>query len=132
MFSLSVRSHFMIAHSFQGEIFGPAQKLHGATYVVDIEFRRTALDRDNLVIDIDRASKTLDTVLAELNYNNLDEAKAFQGLNTTTEYLAYYIFGQLAQAIKQGRLGETAKGIESMRVSLSESHVASAAYEAPL
>lgn len=130
MYSLSVRSHFMIAHSFRGAIFGPAQGLHGATYVVDVEFRRRALDADGLVVDIGLASEVVQTLLAELNYKNLDEVEAFNGSNTTTEFLAGYLHGRLAEAVRAGRLGENAKGIEVLKVALHESHIASAAYEA--
>ena len=132
MYSVSVRDHFMIAHSFRGEVFGPAQKLHGATYVVDAEFRRTALDQDGIVVDIGRAIAVLHDVLAAMNYRNLDEEPAFAGRNTTTEVLARTIFDRLAEAIRRGELGPSAGAVERLRVTLSESHVASAAYEGPL
>lgn len=132
MFSVSVRDHFMIAHSFRGEVFGPAQNLHGATYVVDVEFRRRHLDEDGIVVDIGRAAQSLHVVLAELNYRNLDDEPAFAGKNTTTEYLASVIFERLAGEIEAGSLGQGAEGIESMRVTLHESHNAWAAYEAAL
>jgi 6-pyruvoyltetrahydropterin/6-carboxytetrahydropterin synthase len=129
MYTLCVRDHMMIAHSFSGAIFGPAQKLHGATYVIDVEFRRPALDADGLVVDIGRASDTLRALLAALNYSNLDEAPAFSGLNTTTEFLARVIFDRMVSAIHRGDLGAGARGIETVRVVLHESHVAWAAYE---
>jgi 6-pyruvoyltetrahydropterin/6-carboxytetrahydropterin synthase len=132
MYSLNVRDHFMIAHSFRGEIFGPAQRLHGATYVVDATFRRQELDPDGLVVDIGLASETLKAVLADLNYRNLDDEPAFQGENTTTEFLAREIFDRLARAVDEGRLGEGARGLSALRVTLSESHVAWARYEGTL
>lgn len=132
MFSITVRSHFMIAHSFRGEIFGPAQQLHGATYVVDVEFRRRELDQDHVVLDMGLAGQYLAAVLGELNYRNLDQEEQFKGVNTTTEYLARHIFERIAEGVRGGALGESARGIESLRVALHESHVASAAYEAPL
>ena len=132
MFTVSVREHFMIAHSFDGEVFGPAQKLHGATYVVDVEFRRAALDPDNIVVDIGRATDALRAELATLNFRNLDDEPAFNGQNTTTEYLAYVIFERLATRIRDGALGASARGIEALRVTLHESHVAWAAYEGTL
>jgi 6-pyruvoyl-tetrahydropterin synthase len=119
----------MIAHSFAGELFGPARRLHGATYVVDIEFRRGELDDDDLVIDIGLASEALKAVLTDLNYQNLDDISEFKGRNTTTEFLAQVIFERMEHRIRAGKLGPTALGIESMRVSLHESHVAWAAYE---
>lgn len=132
MYSITVRSHVMIAHSFRGETFGPAQKLHGATYVVDVEFRRPSLDHDNVVIDIGLSSQQLEAVLAELNYQNLDELEVFSGINTTTEYLARHIFDRMAAAISRGDLGDTARGVHTIRVTLHESHVASAGYEGTL
>jgi 6-pyruvoyltetrahydropterin/6-carboxytetrahydropterin synthase len=129
MYSLTVRDHFMIAHSFKGEIFGPAQKLHGATYVVDVEFRRPELDADGLVVDIGRASEVLRSLLAEMNYRNLDDEPAFRGHNTTTEFLARVLFDMIAAAVSRGELGPGAHGITAIRVSLHESHIASAAYE---
>jgi 6-pyruvoyl-tetrahydropterin synthase len=132
VFSVTVRDHFMIAHSLRGEVFGPAQGLHGATYVVDATFRRATLDEDGIVVDIGRASQALHVVLSELNYRNLDEEPAFAGKNTTTEYLAYVIFDRLAQEIEAGSLGPNANGLVSMKVTLNESHVASASYEATL
>jgi 6-pyruvoyltetrahydropterin/6-carboxytetrahydropterin synthase len=132
MYSVSVRGHIMIAHSFRGELFGPAQRLHGATYVVDVEFRRSALGPEGVVVDIGRASETLSQVLRELDFRNLDEDPAFAGKNTTTEFLAGVIFERMAAAIEQDRLGADGRSIASMRVTLHESHVAWAAYEAPL
>jgi 6-pyruvoyltetrahydropterin/6-carboxytetrahydropterin synthase len=129
MYSVSVRGHVMIAHSFRGEIFGPAQRLHGATYVVDAEFRRPDLTPEGLVIDIGRATQALHSVLGELNFRNLDEDPAFHGRNTTTEFLAKVVFDRLSLRAKQGELGAGAEGLLSLRVTLHESHVASAAYE---
>lgn len=132
MYSLAVRDHVMIAHSFRGAVFGPAQALHGATYVVDAEFRRERLDADGLVVDIGLASQLLREVLAALNYRNLDGEATFANVNTTTEYLAGYVHGRLADGIRAGKLGEGARTLRSLRVSLHESHVAWAAYDAPL
>lgn len=129
MYSLNVRDHFMIAHSFRGEVFGPAQKLHGATYVVDATFRRRELDPDGLVVDIGLAGETLKATLADLNYRNLDDEPAFSGQNTTTEFLAREIHRRLVQAIHAGRLGEHARGLDAVCVTLNESHVAWASYE---
>jgi 6-pyruvoyl-tetrahydropterin synthase len=132
MFSLCVRDHMMIAHSFRGEVFGPAQRLHGATYVVDVELRRPDLDADNLVVDIGLASQALRAVLAELDYRNLDEHPALRGLNTTTEFLARVVWEGMATRIASGELGPAARGVTEIKVILRESHVAWAAYEAPL
>jgi 6-pyruvoyl-tetrahydropterin synthase len=132
MFSVCVRDHFMIAHSFKGKVFGPAQKMHGATYVVDVEFRRDALDPDGIVVDIGLAGESLRRVLSELNFRNLDEEPAFRGKNTTTEFLAFAIFERIAAAIGAGKLGPNASGLTTLKVTLNESHVAWAAYEAPL
>ncbi len=132
MFSLTVREHIMIAHSFHGEIFGPAQKLHGATYLVDLEFRRADLDADGLVVDIGLASQALKDLLAPLNYRNLDELPEFAGQNTTTEFLAKAIFERMAQRIADGALGAGAHGLDGLKVTLWESHVAWAAYEGQL
>ena len=129
MYSLNVRDHFMIAHSFMGEAFGPAQKLHGATYVVDATFARPELDADGMVVDIGRAGDVLRTILAGLNYRNLDEEPAFAGRNTTTEFLAREIFERLVAAIRAGDLGEGAHGVTSIAVTLHESHVAWGRYE---
>jgi len=122
----------MIAHSFRGELFGPAQRLHGATYVVDVEFRRKSLDPNGVVVDIGRAGDALRAVLSELNYRNLDEDPAFSGENTTTEWLARLLFERVAARIARGELGSGSEGLESMRVTLHESHVAWASYDAPL
>jgi 6-pyruvoyltetrahydropterin/6-carboxytetrahydropterin synthase len=129
MYSVTVRDHFMIAHSFKGEAFGPAQRLHGATYVVDLELRRSDLDADGMVVDIGRAGEVLRAVLEGLNYRNLDEAPAFTGRNTTTEFLARVVFDRVVEAIERGELGPAARAVESMRVTLHESHVASASFE---
>jgi 6-pyruvoyltetrahydropterin/6-carboxytetrahydropterin synthase len=130
VYTVSVRDHFMIAHSFAGEIFGPAQRLHGATFVVDVEFRRRDLDTHGIVVDIGRAGEVLHATLADLNYRNLDDVAEFKGRNTTTEFLARIIFDRVAAAVGRGELGEAARGVESVRVTLHESHVASASYEA--
>jgi 6-pyruvoyl-tetrahydropterin synthase len=119
----------MIAHSFRGAVFGPAQRMHGATYVVDVEFRRRELDADGIVVDIGKAGETLKAVLGGLNFQNLDEVPAFTGRNTTTEFLARVIFDRMVEAIARGDLGPTAGDIESARVTLHESHVAWASYE---
>jgi 6-pyruvoyl-tetrahydropterin synthase len=132
MYSVSVRDHVMIAHSFRGDVFGPAQRLHGATYVVDAEFRRAQLDDDGLVVDIGLATEALRGVLAPLNYRNLDELPEFDGRNTTTEFLAHAVWARLVDAIHDGRLGPAAAGVAVLRVALHESHVAWAAYEAPV
>ncbi|WP_018866454.1 MULTISPECIES: 6-carboxytetrahydropterin synthase [unclassified Thioalkalivibrio] len=130
MYSLNVRDHFMIAHSFAGETFGPAQKLHGATYVVDVTFRRRALDADGLVVDIGRASEVVKALLADLNYQNLDEREEFRGQNTTTEFLAHALHQRVASAIHAGELGESARELDTVCVTLNESHIAWASYEA--
>ena len=132
MYTVCVRDHFMIAHSFRGESFGPAQRLHGATYVVDLELRRPDLDPDGMVVDIDKASACLREVLNEWNYRNLDDVAEFAGHNTTTEFLAQAIFNHIAVRIEDGQLGAHAAGLSAMRVTLRESHVAWAAYEGPL
>jgi 6-pyruvoyl-tetrahydropterin synthase len=132
MYSVNVRGHFMIAHSFQGQVFGPAQRMHGATYVVDLELRRAELDADGIVVDIGRATQALHAVLGELNFRNLDEESAFQGRNTSTEFLARVVFDRVAARIAAGELGSNADGLSQMKVSLHESHVAWAAYEGAL
>lgn len=129
MYTVCVRDHFMIAHSFQGEVFGPAQRLHGATYVVDLELRRPDLDSDGVVVDIGRLGENLRAVLAELNYRNLNEAREFVGRNTTTEFLAREIFDRIAARIEDGQLGPNVAGLSSMRVTLRESPTAWASYE---
>ncbi|MEM7250970.1 MAG: 6-carboxytetrahydropterin synthase [Pseudomonadota bacterium] len=132
MYSVNVRDHFMIAHSFQGAVFGPAQRMHGATYVVDWEIRREDLTADNIVVDIGAAGELLNRVLSSLNFQNLDEAPDFDGINTTTEFLARVIFDRLKRATFDGELGPTEPPFHSMRVVLHESHVAWAAYEGTL
>ena len=132
MFSVTVRDHVMIAHSFRGETFGPAQRLHGATYVVDATFRRAALDADNLVVDIGAAGKELRDVLAALNYRNLDDEATFAGMNTSTEALAQVVADRLAERVHAGALGEAARELDGLVVTLHESHVAWASYERPL
>jgi 6-pyruvoyl-tetrahydropterin synthase len=132
MYSVTVRDHIMIAHSLKGEVFGPAQRVHGATYVVDLELKRPALDPNGIVVDIGLASQALHDVLRGFNYQNLDEVPAFSGRNTTTEVLARAIFDGIASAIARGDLGADARAIESARVTLHESHVASASYEGGL
>jgi 6-pyruvoyltetrahydropterin/6-carboxytetrahydropterin synthase len=132
VYTVCVRDHIMIAHSLRGEVFGPAQRLHGATYVVDVEFRRRELDQDGIVVDIERASNLLREVLGAMNYRNLDESVDFAGRNTTTEWIARIIFDRLATGIAEGRLGPSALAISSLRVSLRESHVAWAAFEGPI
>jgi 6-pyruvoyltetrahydropterin/6-carboxytetrahydropterin synthase len=132
MYTVTVRDHFMIAHSFKGEVFGPAQRLHGATYVVDVDFRRAALGPDGIVVDIGRAIDALRRVLGEVNYQNLDELDAFAGRNSTTEVLAKHVFDRIAAAITSGDLGPGGESVESLRITLHESHVASASYEGSL
>jgi 6-pyruvoyltetrahydropterin/6-carboxytetrahydropterin synthase len=129
MYTVSVRDHFMIAHSFKGAVFGPAQALHGATYIVDAEFRRRELDVDGIVVDIGRATTVLHEILGGLNYRNLDDDAAFAGRNTTTEVLARTIFDHLVAALRRGELGAGAEAIETLKITLAESHVASAAFE---
>jgi 6-pyruvoyltetrahydropterin/6-carboxytetrahydropterin synthase len=132
MYTVCVRDHFMIAHSFSGAVFGPAQRMHGATYVVDVEFRRRDLDEDGIVVDIGRAGESLREVLAALSFRNLDEEAQFKGKNTTTEFLARVVFDRMAQKVRDGQLGPSASAIESIRVTLHESHVAWAAFEGEL
>jgi 6-pyruvoyl-tetrahydropterin synthase len=132
MYSVNVRDHFMVAHSFQGQVFGPAQRMHGATYVVDLELRRPELDGDGIVVDIGLATHVLKTVLGELNYRNLDEETAFEGRNTSTEFLARVIFDRVAARIAAGELGPSARGVSFLKVTLHESHVAWAAYQGVL
>jgi 6-pyruvoyl-tetrahydropterin synthase len=129
MFSVTVRDHMMIAHSFQGEVFGPAQRLHGATYVVDATFRRATLDDDGVVVDIGRASEALQAVLGELTYRNLDDEPDLKGTNTTTEVLAQVVADRLAERIAAGDLGASAADIDAIAVTLHESHIAWASYE---
>jgi 6-pyruvoyl-tetrahydropterin synthase len=132
VFSVTVRDHMMIAHSFRGEVFGPAQRLHGATYVVDATFRRATLDADNIVVDIGRAAGELRAVLAELSFRNLDDEAAFAGTNTSTEALARVVADRLADRVHAGALGEAAREIVGLVVTLHESHVAWATYERSL
>lgn len=132
MYNLTVRDHFMIAHSFHGATFGPAQRLHGATYIVDVTFRRPELDEEDLVIDIGLASKALGETLQDLNFCNLDEVPEFVGRNTTTEFMARVVFDRLATAIRDGKLGTAAEGLTGMTVTLHESHVAWASFEGEL
>ncbi len=132
MFSVTVRDHMMIAHSFRGEVFGPAQRLHGATFVVDATFRRAELDADNIVVDIGRAAQQLAGVLGEFNYRNLDDEPAFAGINTSTEALAKVIADRLAERVRAGALGEGARGLTGLTVTLHESHIAWASFERDL
>jgi 6-pyruvoyl-tetrahydropterin synthase len=132
MFTVGIRDHVMIAHSFVGEIFGPAQRLHGATYVVDVELRRPSLDPSGVVVDIGRASAELHATLEALNFRNLDELPELRGKNTTTEFLARHIWQRMAESAKAGALGPGSTEITVIKVTLHESHVAFAAYEAEL
>jgi 6-pyruvoyltetrahydropterin/6-carboxytetrahydropterin synthase len=129
MYSVTVRGHMMIAHSLHGDVFGPAQRLHGATYVVDVEFRRSELDSNGIVVDIGRATEALNAVLAGLSYRNLDDEPSLQGTNTTTEFLARTVFDRLVAAIARGDVGSGAGRIESLRITLHESHLASASFD---
>lgn len=132
MYTVCIRAHMMVAHSLRGAIFGPAQRLHGATYVVDVELRRRELDEHGVVVDIGRASEVLQQVLAELDYRNLDAEPAFGGCNTTTEFLARAVFDRLAARIRRGELGAGAAALHGLRVTLHESHLAWASYEGEL
>jgi 6-pyruvoyl-tetrahydropterin synthase len=132
MFSVTVRDHMMIAHSFSGEVFGPAQRLHGATYVVDATFRRPALDEDNIVVDIGRAAEELRAVVRELSYRNLDEEAEFTGMNTSTEALAQVVADRLAERVRAGALGAGGRELAGLAVTLHESHIAWATYERAL
>ncbi len=132
MFAVEVRDHIMIAHSFRGALFGPAQALHGATFVVDACFLAEQLDGNGVVVDIGRAHEALKAVLAPLNYRNLDELEQFKGVNTTTEFLTRHIYERLAEAAREGQLGRNGRELAAIRVTISESHVARAWYEAPL
>ncbi|MFC6085956.1 6-pyruvoyl trahydropterin synthase family protein [Sphaerisporangium aureirubrum] len=132
MFSITVRDHLMVAHSFHGEVFGPAQRLHGATFVVDATFRRPELDTDNIVVDIGLATRELSAVVAALNYRNLDDEPDFAGVNTSTEFLAKVIADRLAARVHAGDLGEQARGLTGITVTLRESHIAWASYERDL
>ncbi|MEO1329655.1 MAG: 6-carboxytetrahydropterin synthase [Pseudomonadota bacterium] len=132
MYSVEVREHIMIAHSLPGPVFGPAQNLHGATYVVDVAFLRSELTADGIVVDIGRALETLRESLAPINYANLDTLPEFEGVKTTTEVLCRWVFDKMRGAIAEGRLGDGADGIEAIRVTLVESHVAKASFEGPV
>jgi 6-pyruvoyl-tetrahydropterin synthase len=132
MFSVTVRDHMMIAHSFRGEVFGPAQALHGATYVVDATFRRATLDADNVVVDIGLAAEELHAVVGGLCYRNLDDEAAFAGVNTTTEMLARVVADRLVDRVRAGGLGDGARGLAEIAVTLRESHLAWASYERSL
>ncbi|GAA3170659.1 MULTISPECIES: 6-pyruvoyl trahydropterin synthase family protein [Streptomyces] len=132
MFSITVRDHLMIAHSFRGEVFGPAQRLHGATFLVDASFRRPELDDDNIVVDIGLATRELGAVVGELNYRNLDDEPDLAGINTSTEALARIIADRLADRVHAGHLGPGAHGLTGLTVTLHESHIAWASYERAL
>jgi 6-pyruvoyl-tetrahydropterin synthase len=132
MFSVTVRDHMLVAHSLRGEVFGPAQALHGATYVVDATFRAPALDADGIVVDIGLATQELHAVVAELSYRNLDEDPSLAGVNTTTETLAKVVADRLADRVAAGALGESARQVTALQVLLHESHLASAGYERAL
>ena len=132
MFSVTIRDHMMIAHSLRGEVFGPAQRLHGATYVVDATFRRATLDADGIVVDIGRAAEVLHSVVGELGYRNLDDEADFADVNTTTEVLARVVADRLADRARAGDLGEGGRGLDGLAVTLHESHVAWASYERSL
>jgi 6-pyruvoyl-tetrahydropterin synthase len=132
VFSVTVRDHVMVAHSLRGDVFGPAQRLHGVTYVVDATFRRRNLEADGIVVDIGRATEELHAVLADLNYRNLDDEPAFAGMNTTTEALARVIADRLAERVQAGVLGDAAGELDALSVTLHESHVAWAGYERAL
>ena len=132
MFAVEVRDHIMIAHAFRGELFGPAQALHGATFVIDAAFMSEKLDANGVVVDIGRAHEALKGVLDPLNYRNLDQLPEFKGANTTTEFLTRHIYDRLAEAARASQLGRADKELAAIRVTISESHVARAWYEAPL
>jgi 6-pyruvoyl-tetrahydropterin synthase len=132
VFAVEVRDHIMIAHSFRGAVFGPAQALHGATFVIDAAFLAEALDGNGIVVDIGRAHEALKSVLAPLNYRNLDDLPEFKGQNTTTEFLTKHVFDRLAQAARAGELGRDGRELSAIRVTISESHVARTFYEASL
>ena len=132
MFTVTVRDHMMIAHSLRGEVFGPAQRLHGATYIVDVTFRRATLDAAGIVVDIGRAAETVRAVLLELGYRNLDDEEELAGINTTTEALARVVADRLADRVLAGELGASARELDGLIVTLHESHVAWASYERPL
>jgi 6-pyruvoyl-tetrahydropterin synthase len=132
VFTVTVRDHMMIAHSLRGEAFGPARRLHGATYVIDATFRRADLDADGIVVDIGRAAEELHAVVSELNFRNLDDEPALAGMNTTTEALARLIADRLADRARAGAVGDAARELDGLVVTLHESHIASASYERAL
>ncbi|BEP14102.1 6-carboxytetrahydropterin synthase [Acidothermaceae bacterium B102] len=132
MFSVTVRDHMMVAHSFRGEVFGPAQRLHGATFVVDATFRRESLDQDNIVVDMGRAAEELHAIVGDLSYRNLDDEAAFAGINTSTEALAQVVADRLADRIHAGAFGPGARDLTAIAVTLHESHIAWASYERSL
>jgi 6-pyruvoyl-tetrahydropterin synthase len=132
VFAVEVRHHVMVAHSFRGEVFGPAQRLHGATFVVDAAFMAEQLDANGIVVDIGRAYDALKAALAPLDYRNLDELPEFAGVNTTTEFLARHLFDRLAMAARAGELGRDGRELAAIRITISESHLARAWYEAAL
>ena len=132
MFSVTVRDHMMIAHSLRGEVFGPAQRLHGSTYIVDATFQCAALHADNIVVDIGRAAEELHNVLTELTYRNLDDESALAGMNTSTEALARVVADRLAERVHAGGLGDSTRDLDGLVVTLHESHIAWASYERPL
>jgi 6-pyruvoyl-tetrahydropterin synthase len=132
MYAVEVRDHIMIAHSFKGELFGPAQRLHGATFVIDVAFFRETLTSDNVVVDIGRATDALHAILEPLKYRNLDDIPEFKGKLTTTEFLCHHVFDGMATAAKTGQLGPGSDGVTKLRVTLHESHVARAWFEGPV
>ena len=132
MYSVEVRDHVMIAHSIKGEVFGPAQQLHGATYVIDVRFMRRDLDINDIVVDIGLASNTVKQILSAINYRNLDEHPDFAGRRSTTEAVARWVFDKMVVAISAGKLGPSASGLQRLKITLHESHAASASYEADL
>lgn len=132
MYGVGVREHIMIAHSFKGEVFGPAQNMHGATFIVDVELRRPELSADNIVVDIGRLTTELKAVLGEVNYQNLDALPQFDTINTTTEFLSRWVFDEMKAAIAAGRLGPGSEGVTAMKVTLWESHAAWAGFEGPI
>jgi 6-pyruvoyl-tetrahydropterin synthase len=132
MYAVEVRDHIMIAHSFKGEMFGPAQALHGATFVVDVAFFREELSANSVVVDIGRATDELKAILKPLNYQNLDALPQFKGMQTTTETLSRYVFDKMSAALRKGALGEESNGVSRIRVTLHESHVARAWFEGPI
>ena len=132
MFAVEVRDHVMIAHSFRGAVFGPAQALHGATFIIDVAFIADTLDVNGIVVDIGRAHDVLKSVLQPLNYRNLDDVPEFKGKNTTTEFLARYVYDKIASAARAGELGREPRELDSIRVTIAESHLARASYEAAL